>query len=141
MPARKRVRLVIDVNVLVSALISQDGGFLRSVFNKQRFTVLVSPELIGEFTEVVHRPRMRKYFTIPEAERAVARLVGLSQALAKDPPVTAVSRDPKDDYLLALAAKGNADLLISGDDDLLVLKKHGRTRILTPTAFRMEFLA
>jgi hypothetical protein len=51
-----------------------------------------------------------------------------------------ITRDEKDDYLLALAKKGKADILITGDDDLLVLKKHGKTRILKPAAFRKEFL-
>lgn len=52
----------------------------------------------------------------------------------------AICRDPKDDYLLALAKAAKADLLITGDEDLLVLKKYGKARILKPAAFKKEFL-
>ena len=140
MPARKRVRLVVDVNVLISALVSGDRAFLAILLNKQRFTVVVSPGFEREFADVIQRPRMRKYFTAQEAERAVMRVLGLAERLKKDPPLKAVCRDPKDDDLLALAMAAKADLLITGDEDLLVLKKHGKTRILRPVAFRKEFL-
>ena len=139
MPARKRLRLVVDVNVLVSALINRDAELVKSVFNKQRFTVLASPELIAEFADVVLRARMRKYFTAQEAERAIARVIGLSKMFELDPPVKPICRDPKDDYLLALALAGDAHLLITGDADLLVLKKYGKTRILKPATFKKEF--
>lgn len=47
-----------------------------------------------------------------------------------------ICRDPKDDYLLALSKVAKADLLITADEDLLVLGKYGRTRIVTPETFR-----
>jgi hypothetical protein len=140
MPARRRVRLVVDVNVLVSALVSGDQALVRMLFNKQRFTVLVSPEFEREFADVIQRPRMRKYFSAQEGERAMLRLLGLSERMKKDPMLNPICRDPKDDYLLALAKAGKAHALITGDEDLLVLKKHGKTRILKPAAFRKEFL-
>lgn len=49
--------------------------------------------------------------------------------------IPAVSRDRKDDYLLAYAVVGAADFLETGDDDLLVLKKVGNLRIVSPPAF------
>ena len=49
--------------------------------------------------------------------------------------VPAISRDPKDDVFLACALAADADVLITGDQDLLVLKLHGRTRILTAAEF------
>jgi hypothetical protein len=49
--------------------------------------------------------------------------------------VPAVSRDPHDDVYLTCARAGDADVLITGDQDLLVLQVHGRTRILTPAQF------
>ena len=54
--------------------------------------------------------------------------------------IPAISRDPDDDYLLALAKVGKADILITGDKDLLVLEKYGRTRVLNARAFAEEFL-
>ena len=128
------------MNVLVSALVNGDARFIRDLFNKQQFTVCTSPSLDEEFADVVQRPRMRKYFSVQVAERAMGRLIELSERLAKDPPIHAICRDPKDDYLIALAQAAKADLLVTGDEDLLVLKKYGKIRIMKPGAFQKEYL-
>ncbi len=140
MPARKRVTLVVDVNVLVSMLINHDAAGIKWLFNKQAFRVMISAGLLGELEEVLMRPQFRRYLTVTEAERAVRRIANRSSLVETAFQVRPISRDPKDDYLLSLAKKGKADFLITGDDDLLVLKKHGKTRILKPAAFRKEFL-
>jgi putative PIN family toxin of toxin-antitoxin system len=139
MPARKRVTLVVDVNVLVSMLINHDVAGIKWLFNKQTFRVMISSGLLGELEEVLMRPQFRRYLTVAEAERAVRRIENRSVLVETAFQVRPISRDPKDDYLLALAKKGKADFLITGDEDLLVLKKHGKTRILKPAAFRKEF--
>lgn len=140
MPARKRVTLVVDVNVLVSMLINHDAARIKWLFNKQAFRVMISSGLLGELEEVLMRPQFRRYLTVTEAERAVRRIANRSSLVETAFQVRPISRDPKDDYLLALAKKGKADFLITGDDDLLVLKKYGKTRILKPATFRKEFL-
>lgn len=140
MPARKRVTLVVDVNVLVSMLINHDAAGIKWLFNKQAFRVMVSSGLLGELEEVLMRPQFRRYLTVAQAERAVRRISKRSSLVETAFQVRPISRDPKDDYLLALAKKGKADILITGDEDLLVLKKYGKTRIVKPAAFRKEFL-
>jgi uncharacterized protein len=140
MPARKRTRVVVDVNVLISALIKADHISLQQLFNKQRYTVLVSDTLLEEFERVSGRARLRKHFTTEGATRALHRIRGLSEYVKADPPFTKICRDEKDDYLLALAKAAKADLLITGDADLLVLEKYGRTRIIKPAVFKREFL-
>ena len=137
MPARKRTRVVIGVNVLVSELISAETGFVRNLFNKQKYTVLISDTLLDEFQRVTERLRMRKYFTKEDAARAQRRLMGLSEHVDANPPFPAICRDAKDDYLLALAKAGKADILITGDKDLLILKRHGKTAITNPLAFHI----
>jgi putative PIN family toxin of toxin-antitoxin system len=79
MPARKRTRVVVDVNVLVSALINADRSFLQELFNKQRHVVLVSGTLLEEFERVSERTRMRKHFSSDEAARALRRIRGLGE--------------------------------------------------------------
>ena len=140
MPAAKRITLVVDVNVLVSMLISHDASGLKALFHPKRFRVIASAEWLGELEDVLLRQEFRRYFTLAEAERALGRVRNRSELVKTAFQIKPISRDPKDDYLLALAKMGKADLLITGDDDLLVLKKHGKTRILRPTAFRKEFL-
>ncbi len=80
MPARKRVTLVVDVNVLVSMLINHDAAGIKSLFNKQAFRVMISSGRLGELEEVLMRPQFRRYLTVTEAERAVRRIANLHGA-------------------------------------------------------------
>lgn len=63
-----------------------------------------------------------------------------SKLVRTDFQVRPISLDPKDDYLLALAKAAKADLLITGDTDMLGLEKYGGTRIIKPDVFKREFL-
>jgi putative PIN family toxin of toxin-antitoxin system len=140
MPAKKPVSLVIDTNVLLSALIGGQLRWFRDVLDDDRFEFLISSRMTEELESVVVRPRLQRYFSVEEA----AELMDLIQrnALAIDigPPYEAICRDPKDDYLLALAKAGKAQLLVTGDADLLVLKKYGKTIIIKPADFRKKYL-
>ncbi len=140
MPAKKRVTLVIDVNVLVSMLINHDAIGIKGMFNKQLFRVVISPTLLAELSDALMRPQFRRYFSVEEAERALLRIKGRSKLVEAKFQAKPICRDPKDDYLLALSKSARADVLITGDADLLVLMKYGKTRILKPAAFKKEFL-
>ena len=139
MPAKKRVTLVVDVNVLVSMLINHDAMGVKGMFNKQVFHVAISPALLGELEDVLMRPQFRPYFSVTEAERALLRIKNRSTLIETKFQFRPICRDPKDDYLLALSKAAKADLLITGDDDPLALEMHGKTRILKPAAFKKEF--
>jgi len=70
----------------------------------------------------------------------MAQLADILQSVAEvipriTEPIPAVTRDPKDDYFIAYALVGEADYLVTGDKDLLVLEEVGTLRILTPRAF------
>lgn len=140
MPVSKRVKLVVDTNVLLSALI---GGSLRwfvRVLDDDRFEILLSPGLLEELQEVLGRPGFRKWFPMEATTEVLSILSRHATLVDIGPPYPAVCRDPKDDRLLAVAKVGRADLLVTGDQDQLVLGKHGRTRILKPASFRDQFL-
>jgi hypothetical protein len=140
MPVSKRVRLVVDANILLSALIGGELGWFREVLANDDLDLLVSSSMLEEVERVVSRPYFRKYFPLDEAVEILA-IVKRNGTLVKiKPPYDRICHDPKDDHLLALAKMGKADFLITGDEDMLVLKKHGKTRILKPAAFRKEFL-
>ena len=102
--------------------------------------LLVSSRMLEEVEGVASRPYFRKYFPVEEAVEILAIVKRNGTLVKVKPPYDRICRDPKDDYLLALAKKGQADFLITGDEDLLVLKKYGKARILKPAAFRKEFL-
>lgn len=130
------MRVVLDANVLVSALISTGGPprEIVSAWVEGRFELVTSPRLIAEMREVVARPKFRRWVRLATAEEFV---VGLQEdtLLVDDPPAQpGASPDPDDDYLLALVAAAGADLLVSGDRHLLGLADPG-VAVLSPREF------
>jgi putative PIN family toxin of toxin-antitoxin system len=129
------VRAVIDVNVLVSGVLSAKGAsadILRAS-RDGRFELIASEPLLAELTRTLGYPKLRK--RIP-AEKAAAftNWVRDQATLAEDPPSPprVSSRDPDDNYLLALAISRRA-YLVTGDQDLLVLSDD--LPILNPAQF------
>ena len=100
----------------------------------------MSARYLKEVAEVVARPHLRRYFTLELAQKSILRLQRTAWVLDEEPHVIAVCRDSKDDYVLAVAKASNADLLITGDEDLLVLKRYAKAEIVTPAAFVRGFL-
>jgi len=128
-------RAVVDANVLVSGLISRTGApaqLLRQL-TEGSFELVVSPLVIEELRSALHRDKFRRYVTEQEADAFVAFLESAG-LMADDPdlPGTAISRDPDDDYLIALAEQERA-VLVTGDRHLLELA--GSLPIYTPGAF------
>ena len=129
------VRAVLDVNVLVSGVLSAKGAsaeLLRACRDGE-FDLVVSERLLTELAHTLAYPRLRKQ--IPE-DRATsyAHWVRDHGSFAEDPvgPPPVACRDPDDDYLLALAFDRSA-YLVTGDRDLLVLSAD--FPILTPAQF------
>jgi putative PIN family toxin of toxin-antitoxin system len=129
------VRAVLDVNVLISAMLAQ--GTPREVLRQWRvgaFELVVSARLIEELARALAYSKVRTRGRTDEADRLIGLLRG-SATVAQDPddPPRAISRDPKDDYLVALAASTRS-ILVTGGADLLEL----RARI--PVMSSREFL-
>ena len=116
-------RVVIDPGVLVSALISRTGAPARLLRHwlDGALDLLVSPALLSELESVLARPKFGRYFTQGEAAAFVALLRERGLELSDPEEAKKRSRDPADDYLLALAERGAADVLISGDRHLTEL--------------------
>lgn len=110
--------------------------WVHGLFDKRRFRVVVSETLLTELANVLMRPRLRKYLSEEEVERAVSRIRKRVTLVSTEFQVKPICRDPKDDYLLALSKVAKADLLITADEDLLVLGKYGKTWIMAPEEFR-----
>lgn len=136
----KRLQVVVDPNLIISLLIGKRVSKLLSVFSDERFEVVLHEELLGEFEEVARRTKFRKYFPEAAVDAFIAQLRSEGRVIDRVLVVEKVCRDPDDDYLLALAKAAKADVLLTGDADLLVLGKHGRTRILNVRAFVKEYL-
>jgi putative PIN family toxin of toxin-antitoxin system len=130
-------RAVLDANVLVSALISPGGPSVGLLLELRAgaFELVVSPILLAELGDVLGRPKFRPYVTAAEAA-AYVELIGHEGLIHDDPPPgEPLSADPDDQYLLDLARAAAADVLVSGDSHLLVL------RDVVPVMTPAEFLA
>ncbi len=129
------MRAVVDVNVLVSAVLSAKGRsaeILRATRDGQ-FELIVSEKLLAELKRTLAYPKLRKRIP-PEKAAAFIKWVRDHGTLTEDPasPPPVRSRDPGDDYLLALAISRSA-YLVTGDDDLPVLSDE--FPILPPAQF------
>lgn len=133
MPKRKD-RVVIDTNIWISFLLTKDISKLDKILSGQSIVLLFSQELLDEFIEVASRPKFKKYFTIIDLQDLL-RQTRLQAEFIEVNSVITLSRDPKDNFLLSLAKDGKADYLLTGDNDLLVLKRLERTKILTLSEF------
>lgn len=128
-------RLVLDTNVLLSALLSpaSPSAGILSLWRDRKVAVLTAAEQIDEIARVTRFPRIRAVLHPALAGRLVNRLRDVAVVLEEIPTVDR-SPDPDDNYLLAIAEAGKAQFLVTGDKPLLGLKRHRATRIVTPAA-------
>jgi putative PIN family toxin of toxin-antitoxin system len=133
------VRVVVDLNVFVSALINPAGVPARVVRLglSRRYELVTCPRLLDELEEVLHRPAFRRYFTAEEAEEFVGAVAGVATEAPEPAEVNRVSRDPADDYLVALAVLDDADRVVTGDPDLLEVADPP-VHIVAPAVFLAE---
>ena len=129
------MRVVLDVNVLVSAVLAPRGTPARLILEWQSgaFDLIVSPALLAELRRVLRYPKISRLIPAQDAEAFVdllARSAELAQDPSSEPPLR--SADPDDDYLIVLAAAGHA-LLVSGDRHLTALA--GSLPVKTPAEF------
>lgn len=87
-----------------------------------RYLMIVCPHLLVERDDVLLRPSFRRWFSEDDASEFVADLGGIAHADPDPTDPEPISRDADDDYLLALAIQAEADVLVSGDADLLALE-------------------
>lgn len=132
------MRAVVDVNVLISGVLSAKGASAE-ILRASRdglFELVVSELLLAELKRALGYPKLRRRIP-PEKATAFANWVRDHATLAEDPasPPPVRSRDPDDDYLLALAISRRA-YLVTGDQDLLVLSDD--LPILSPAQFTAE---
>jgi putative PIN family toxin of toxin-antitoxin system len=130
------VRVVLDANVLVSALISTAGPPREIVgaWIDERFELIASTALLDELRDVLARPRFRRWVSEATATEFIEGLAEDAEIVADPPAQAGLTPDPDDDYLVALARAGQADYLISGDRHLLDLIDP-EPPVLTPRQF------
>lgn len=110
------IRLVLDTNIMVSALISKKGppGFLLAAAKGEGCTLITSRFQIDELQRVLEREQLRVNIPQAESDDLLASLDAVAEVVDKLPEVR-LSPDPDDNPILATAIAGKADLVVSGD--------------------------
>jgi uncharacterized protein len=135
------MRVLIDTNIFISYLLKSDQDrtitrIIEAGF-EYRYTILLPHEVIAELTKKLTE---KKYLAGRISSEDAQELTELLKAVAEEIPVITgeiprVSRDKKDDYLLAYAIVGRADYLVSGDEDLQKVRRVEEVTIVSPVEF------
>jgi len=136
-PAAALPRVVIDTNVLISQHLSPRSIPGRAFERAVRSSImLLSDATFLEMTESLLKNKFDRYSTVAVRKRLLADFEAASTRIQVTTTIQAC-RHPKDDKFLALAIDGRADLILSGDRDLLVLNPFRNIPIVSP----MQYLA
>ena len=128
----KSKKVILDTNLWISFLITHKFDKLDFLIETSKIKLIFSNELIEEFLTVAKRPKFSKYFSdtdikeIPRLFKEYGKLIKVKSNITE-------CRDLKDNFLLNLSVDGKADYLVTGDTDLLVIKKIQDTDIVTFT--------
>jgi len=132
------MRAVVDTGILISALILPRGT-IRNVLHAlrdRRFVPIYSTPMMVEVIDVLGRPKIQaKYCVQPNDIAEVINLIRLRGELVIPKRTINACRDPKDNKFLEAALAGEADVIVTGDNDLLVLHPFEKIDILRPAEF------
>jgi putative PIN family toxin of toxin-antitoxin system len=134
------VRATLDTNVIVSAANGFSppetplAGILRAGL-RRRYTIVTSDHILGEVRFALSKPFFASRLTPGMAETLLADLEQYAEKVEITNPVKGIATHWQDDLVLATALSGNADILVTGDRELLELNHPYRFRIISPQAF------
>jgi putative PIN family toxin of toxin-antitoxin system len=123
-------RIVLDTNVLVSAIISK--GKPRKLLQMGidgKYQILASMEILDELSEVLQRPKFK--MTGKDIIRIVSALMETAKIVKVSSNLKIISNDPDDNIIINTAYDGNADYIVSGDKDVRNLKNFHSIRIIS----------
>jgi putative PIN family toxin of toxin-antitoxin system len=126
----KSKKVIIDTNLWISFLITKNYNSFDKLIDEGNISLIFSEELIEEFLTVVKREKFQKYFS-NDSINEILTLFDKYGKLIKVETNMNLCRDFKDNFLLNLAVDSNADFLVTGDVDLLVIEKIKTTKIVT----------
>jgi len=133
------LRAVLDTNVIVSGAITEKGTpfQLLRAWRAREWNLIISPYILGEVRRVLNSPKIAPVYALTYQD--ITDLIQLFQSRAVvvrgTLTIPRISRDCEDDHILACAKEGEADYIVSGDQDLLSLERYQGVPIVTPAAF------
>ncbi|MDH7503578.1 MAG: putative toxin-antitoxin system toxin component, PIN family [Verrucomicrobiota bacterium] len=125
------MRVVLDTNIVFAALAA--SGFCHEVFRRvaRANAVVTSEPLLNELDDILKR----KLRITPAVTSFVTELRRRAVVVKPAPLTAQICRDRNDDVVLATAVAAQAEVIVTGDSDLLVLKEYQGIRILSPRQF------
>jgi putative PIN family toxin of toxin-antitoxin system len=132
------VKAVFDTNVLIAAFLTEglcSGLLIRA--RKQAFNLVLCDDIIREFEGILMKKFKLTAIDISEISTIVSEAA--SEILHKLGPIPNICRDPNDDMIIACAIDAAADYIVTGDEDLLILKRYKDIVIINPRNFESLF--
>jgi len=126
-------RVIFDSNIWISFAIGKRLNELKFALTHPKVEVFVCQKLLWEVRVTIQKPKLGKYIS-QDRLKILLELMHACQCVNIVEQI-AISRDPNDDYLLDLAATAEADFLVTGDNDLLILKNYQNTNIVSFASF------
>lgn len=133
----KSKKVILDTNLWISFLISKRQDEIDDLIYDEQIILIFSKESVEEFLTIAKRPKFQKFF----ADESIHELLQLFDKYGKLIDVAVdikECRDNKDNFLLSLAVESKADYLVTGDSDLLILRKIKKTKIINWSDFIKE---
>lgn len=133
------MKVVFDNNVLISSVLIKNGVPDKALTKAATdFTLLCSEVVFNEFVTKLCNPKFDKYVSLGTRKSVLEYFEKIALFIEPTEKI-AVCRDPKDNMVLELAISGKADLIITGDADLLVLHPFCNISVITPKLFLDNF--
>lgn len=130
-------KVVIDTNVLISALIQRSFPYLivQELFLEHRFQICVSQELMTEYYEVLNRPKFSKFPDFVVKAEALLVEIESNSKIYKPQIKLDLITDADDNMILELADECNADFIITGNTTDFTFSEYKNTKIVTPKEY------
>ena len=136
------MKVVIDTNVWLSALLwGGQPSLIIQLIEQKQIQAISSENILTELTDILQKPKLQKRLDRLKitADAVVIIAKRLMTLVVIEEVIIPELRDPKDQMVLATAISGDAQIVISGDKDLLVLHPYGNISILLPQEFLARF--
>ena len=131
----RKMKVILDTNIWISFLLGKRLSILKEIVEMEELDIYVSDHLIAELKDVAFRPKFSGKISLDSILNLFELINAKCKFINGYPNIESTLRDIKDLYLLSMAESIPADYLVTGDNDLLVLKNYLSTRIVTFSEF------